>query len=478
MFNTLRRLDMAIPQEILKLKPKNTRIKATSKPNEYNVIARTSKRVNGKIKPVELGVIGKIIDGVYYPNKKEKYEIDTKTYGHVKFVDNLCRDLFKDLIEVYPIEDAKKLYLIALLRATNPDIKNEEIEIEYKTTFASEFFSGVGLSSDTLSNFLDKIGKASTLSDKFMLNRIEKMMSKNVVVDGMLKSNNSITNNYSEFSRKGRIKGSKDVSILYAYSLDVEEPLAVGVYPGNMLDHTSFSDFIDNYSLTDSFIIVDKGFDVKTLKEKMIEKNLSYLCPIKKGRKEVKAIAKQKFNTSFVFEEDTIRGTHVEINGKHYYAYISSKEMANQARGYLDKNIRNDTFDADEFEEMNDFGMIIFESNNPSIDIYSAYKAYKERWDIENLFRKYKNIIDRSEVNAHGNYRLQATEFINFISCIMVMRMKKQLFKYHLEKKYSLPMVIRLLSKIIKKRSLRLDNTWLPCKSLKYIDELAKTLGV
>ena len=152
--------------------------------------------------------------------------------------------------------------------------------------------------------------------------------------------------------------------------------------------------------------------------------------------------------------------------------------MANQARGYLDKNIRNDTFDADEFEEMNDFGMIIFESNNPSIDIYSAYKAYKERWDIENLFRKYKNIIDRSEVNVHGNYRLQATEFINFISCIMVMRMKKQLFKYHLEKKYSLPMVIRLLSKIIKKRSLRLDNTWLPCKSLKYIDELAKTLGV
>ncbi len=469
---------MAIPQEILKLKPKNTRVKTTSRPNEYNVILRTSKRVNGKIKPVELGLVGKIIDGVYYPNKKEHFEIDTKTYGHVKFVDNLSRDLFKDLTDVYPIEDAKKLYLISLLRATNPDIKNEEIEVEYKTTFASEFFPGVGLSSDTVSSFLDKIGKATTKIDQFMINRIEKLTSKNVVVDGMLKSNNSTTNGCSEFSRKGRIKGSKDISILYAYNLDIEEPLAVGVYPGNMLDHTSFSDFIDNYSLKDSFVIIDKGFDVKALKEKMKEKNISYLCPIKLDRKEVKTISRQKFDTSFVYEEDSIRGAYLEIDRKHYYAYISSKEMANQARNYLDKNIRNNTFDADEFNEKNSFGMIVFESNNPSIDIYSAYKAYKERWEIENLFRKYKHIIERGEVNVHDNYRLIATEFINFISCIMVMRMKKQMLKLQLEKKYSLPMVLRLLSKMTKKRSLRLENTWLNCKSLKYIDELAKSLGV
>lgn len=478
MVNTSLRTAMSIPQEILKLKPKNTRVKATSRPNEYNVIARTSKRINGKIRPVELGVIGKIIDGTYYPNNKEIFEIDTKSYGHVKFVDNLSRDLFKGLTEVYPIEDAKKIYLIALLRATNPDIKNEEIEVEYKTTFASEFFPGIGLSNDTISSFLDKIGKASTKIDKFMFNRITKLASKNVVVDGMLKSNNSLTNSCSEFSRKGRIKGSKDISILYAYNLDIEEPLAVGVYPGNMLDHTSFSDFIDNYSLKDSFVIIDKGFDVKALKDKMAEKNISYLCPIKLDRKEAKAIKKERFETYFPFGEDTIRGTHLEINGKHYYAYISSKEMAKQARGYLDKNIRNNTFDAHEFEEKNNFGMIVFESNNPAIDLYSAYKAYKERWEIENLFRKYKDILESTTVNVQGDYRLQATEFFNFISCIMVMRMKKEIIKLHLEKKYSLPMVIRLLSKITKKKSLRVDNTWLTCKTLKYINELAKILGV
>ena len=469
---------MAIPQDILKLKPKNTRVKETSKPGEYNVIKRTSKRINGKIKPVELGVIGKIIDGIYYPLETSNYEIDSKSYGHVKLVDNLSRDLFADLCKVYPIEDAKKIYLIALLRATNEDIKNYELEIEYKTSFASEIFPKVALSDDTISNLLDKIGKATTKIDNFMFNRIEAIASKNVVVDGMLKSNTSITNDYSEFSRKGRIKGTKDISLLYAYSLDIDEPLAIGVYPGNMLDSTSFSDFISNYSLDNSFVILDKGFDVNYLKEDMA-KSFSYLIPIKTNREVSKEIKNEKFDESFAFDKDTIRGKHFIKDNKHYYAFISTDEKINQEKGYLDRNIRKDTFSEDAYQEKrNDFGLIIFESNVGNLDLNSVYKAYKQRWEIENLFRKYKNILDQSEVNVHGDYRLYATEFINFISSIMTMRIRKQILKLKLEKKYSQPMVMRLLAKIRKRKSLKVKDRWNDCKTLKYIEDLGKIMGV
>lgn len=58
---------MAIPKEILELKPKNTRVKETSNPNIYNVIKRTCITKNGKPYPVELGVIGKIVNGEYIP---------------------------------------------------------------------------------------------------------------------------------------------------------------------------------------------------------------------------------------------------------------------------------------------------------------------------------------------------------------------------------------------------------------------------
>ena len=35
----------------------------------------------------------------------------------------------------------------------------------------------------------------------------------------MLKTDNSKVNDFSAFSRKGRIKGSKDISLLYAFNI-------------------------------------------------------------------------------------------------------------------------------------------------------------------------------------------------------------------------------------------------------------------
>ena len=107
---------MAIPIEILKVKrPLNSVVKATRTPNTYSVIKRTSVRVPGKKNPmpIELGVIGKIIDGTYVPlPDKVKHEIDLKEYGTFAFCDLVCKEMFDDLLKLYPLEDSKKLYCI------------------------------------------------------------------------------------------------------------------------------------------------------------------------------------------------------------------------------------------------------------------------------------------------------------------------------------------------------------------------------
>ena len=55
---------MPIPKDILAVeRPKNTVVKMRL--GRYLVIKRTSKRVNGKAKPVDLGTVGEIIDGKY-----------------------------------------------------------------------------------------------------------------------------------------------------------------------------------------------------------------------------------------------------------------------------------------------------------------------------------------------------------------------------------------------------------------------------
>ncbi|MBY7705893.1 IS1634 family transposase, partial [Vibrio harveyi] len=83
---------------------------ATSKEGVYNVIKRTSIRKNGRVVPVEKGVIGKIINGVYQSIEKQTYEVDVKSYGLFALNEKLNSHIFRELLNFYDFEDARKLY--------------------------------------------------------------------------------------------------------------------------------------------------------------------------------------------------------------------------------------------------------------------------------------------------------------------------------------------------------------------------------
>ena len=61
-------------------------------------------------------------------------------------------------------------------------------------------------------------------------------------------------------------------------------------------------------------------------------------------------------------------------------------------------------------------------------DPLHVYMAYLGRWEIEVLFDMYKNIIDCDEVNEFTDYRTYATELVNFLTEIIAMGVKKNLF--------------------------------------------------
>ncbi|MGI6523825.1 MAG: transposase [Bdellovibrionota bacterium] len=471
---------MPIPEEILKLKPKNTRIKATRTPNEYNVIKRTSVRKNGKPYPVELGIIGKIIDGKYIPIEKPKFEVEFKSYGLTALIYKECEDIFYDLCKFYHTSDAKKIFTIALLRVVKEDLKDGEILLEYKTDYISEIFPKLGLSGNNISAFLEKIGQTTTLIEKFMSYRISKYINNPIVIDGMLKSSTGDSNIYSEFSRKGRIKGCKDINLIYAYDLKNEEPLACAPYAGNMLDFTALKDFLKTYTIENGFIIMDKGFNDKEIKEELKKLNTNFLIPIKNYSKDItKYELNRKFTESFKYENDSIRCNKVKVdNNKYYYAYKSSEIKAKQEKSYVSRNIEKGVFDEEIYKKKEDnFGLIVFESNFDG-NLRDIYKAYKQRWEIETLFYKYKNIINRTEENVHGTYRLMATEFINYISCIMLTRIKKPINKSQKCKGHSLSKVMHFLSKCVKKRSAKNPEKWVDCATLKYIKEICQELKI
>lgn len=233
---------MPIPQDIRAVpRPKNTIVIAYGKDkNLYAVRQRVGCRNdNGRHLPVNGPTIGHIIDGVYVPIKTDapvkisSSPIDLKDWANIVLCDSLFSNIQKELFAVYSTADAMKIYCIAILRVCDPGIKDYELKEAYETSFLSELYPGISLSRNTVSTFLNNLGKALSRIIQFMQNRAAAVsMDHHLLVDGTLKSDESSVNSLSDFSRKARTKGSRDISILYAFDLEEMEPVCSQCFPG------------------------------------------------------------------------------------------------------------------------------------------------------------------------------------------------------------------------------------------------------
>lgn len=472
---------MAIPKEILAVKrPSNTVVKQRGE--RYVVIKRTSKRIGARVVPVDLGTVGEIVEGKYVegPTRRKSKTIDIKDFGEVSLCDSLGKDLFDELCKAWSISDAKRLYVIALLRAAYGDVKNRDLQLHYETSFASEKYPGVHLSENAVSSFLQDIGQGYSLICQYMRARAEKFAGKNIVIDGMLKDYNSENGYLSEFSRKARTKGSMDMSLLYAFEPASGEPIAAKPYPGNMLDQTVIGNFIDEYKIERGFMIFDKGFWNEDLFKAIDKKDgLAYLIPLKQNSKLISRYGMDEPTQVLEgYQEGTILYKKVKMdNGKFLYSFRDPKLAFEQEVGYVQHAQSKNKFDGDKYAEKKSlFGLIVFKSK-ADLDPLTIYLGYALRWSIEVLFNLYKNIMDRDTVNVHSDYRVYATELINFLSVIIRTRVKKLMIEKKLNKKYSCKQLFKYLSK---HKMVRTENNgkWQEATMPKYIEEIIATLNV
>lgn len=63
-----------------------------------------------------------------------------------------------------------KIYCIAILRVCDPGIKDYELKEAYDTSVLSELYPGVALSKNTISTFLNNLGKVLSKIAQFMRN--------------------------------------------------------------------------------------------------------------------------------------------------------------------------------------------------------------------------------------------------------------------------------------------------------------------
>ena len=429
---------MPIPKEVLNVsRPKNTVVIAYGKNKDlYAVRQRVGCRNdNGRHLPVNGPTIGHIVDLTYVPLDStvpldvSVAPIDLKDWANVVLCDREFKGILGELTVVYSSPDAMKIYCIAILRVCNPGIKDNELKEAYETSFLSEIYPGVPLSKNTVSTFLNDLGKACSRIVKFMRNRTAAVaMDHHLLVDGTLKSDESKVNSLSEFSRKARTKGTRDISVLYAFDLEEMEPVCSKCFPGNMLDATSYSDFIRENHITKGIIVADKGFPESAAHEQFeANSDLHYLNPVKRNSKLIERHNMLDFTGILSgYEGITYRKEKCTGTNKWLYSFRDSRKAAKEEADWLRRAKKAGTYKLEELrEKQQTFGTIVLECDQ-DLPPETVYKAYDSRWEIEIVMRYYKSSCEFDETRVQDDYSVIGSEFCDFLSTVLTFRLIKQ----------------------------------------------------
>ena len=459
---------MGIPSEILNVdRPTNTIVFCYGKNKDlYGVRERTGcVYKNGRRLPQNGKTIGHIVNLKYVPKIAETdlspishSEIDLKEWGIYKFCDEQSKYLLDELRKVYCEDDALKIYCIAMLRVCQPNIKDYELQDAYLEGFISEIYPNVGLSKNTVSKFLNDLGKTYSRIVKYMKERVKKTENHRLLIDGTLKSNESEVNSFSDFSRKAKLKGSRDISILYCFDFDNKEPVCSKCFSGNMLDSVSYEAFLEEYNITKGLIIGDKGFPSSCATD-IFSKNtqLHYMNPLKRDSHYIKEHDLLTYDGQLPGHETILyKKVFVEKDKKWLYSYKDTgqahkeeygwlKKIYGTKEGYLDEEYRSDSLL---------FGTIVLECDLDLTPL-EAYQGYDARWEIELVMRYYKQACEFDETRVHDDYSVIGSEFCCFIATVMTYRILNKLEK----NKILLDMTYKKFMKILRKaKKVRLEE--------------------
>lgn len=457
-------LQMPIPQDILAVaRPKNTVVIAYGKnKNLYAVRQRIGCRNdNGRHLPINGPTIGHIIDGVYIPIDRKapadvsSAPVDLKDWANVVLCDQLFTGIKEELSAVYNQADTMKLYCISILRVCNPGIKNYELKEAYDTSFLSELYPGVPLSKNTVCTFLNDLGKSVSRIIKFMRNRTDAVsLDHHLLVDGTLKSNESKVNSLSDFSRKARVKGTRDISVLYAFDLEAMEPVCSKCFPGNMLDATSYGAFISENGITKGIIVGDKGFPESAAHEHFeANPDLHYLNPVKRNSKLIERHHMLDFTGILPgYEGITFRKEKCSGTNKWLYSFRDSYKAAKEERDWLRRAKKHGSYSLEELrQKQRAFGTIVLECD---LDLppETVYKAYAQRWEIEIVMRFYKSACEFDETRVQDDYSVIGSEFCDFLSTILTFRLIKAFDKAQLLEERTYKKIMSVLTRAKKAR--------------------------
>ncbi len=430
---------MAVPAEIRAVpRPKNSVVSDSGRdgPKRYTVRERKSVKYirGGNPQPCNGKVIGHIINMRFVPVQERAAPTGAQilSYGSSALVYKEVADLLDDLYQVVDVKEAQRIITIACLRVIKPGIAMNRYSTIYGMTFISKYFPNIGLSENVVEDLEKRLGQDEKLREKFFALRFARVLKTHkIAIDGTLKQDTSSINSLSAFSHKARVKGCRDISVLYAYDIDTKEPICAQVFPGNSIDAVSYREFIKTNKITRGIIIADKGFPPSKIADEFkTHKDLHFITPIKLNDKRISQYEMlapvgivEGLDKPVTYKKQALP------NGKFLYAFRDVRLAGYEDSSYLDRALKNNTFDASKYtKDQEHMGVIVFESDQ-DLSAEDIYQYYSQRWSLELVFRYYKSGIGLDKTGVQTDFAVIGSEFINFFASVITCRIVEKMSK-------------------------------------------------
>lgn len=432
---------MSVPESIRQVpRPSNTVVidSGSNGPKRYAVHSRAKVvYTRGRNpRPVNGPVIGHIIGGKFVPKgsgtKLAPNGPEYVSYGVIALLHDELHGLDDELFSIYDAADSCLILALAMLRIERKGIKISRIRSAYNKSLVSILYPGLPLSDNKISSFFERLGQDITKQQAFFHARLKSVCeTDHIIIDGTLKQNTSKVNDLSEFSRKARVKGCQDISVLYAYNLEKRELLCAQVFPGNMIDARAYRAFVQDNKIERGLLITDKGFPPKEIKD-VLEKHeeLHFLTPLKRSDVRIAKNNLLEFDDFVRNIDKRVRcKKHQLATGRFLYAFKDSVRAVMEDNSFMDRQRKNGSYDKDLYEKKGaSFGTIVFESDI-DLSCEDIYKIYDERWQLEMLFDCYKNSLNFGITRVQSDYAVRGSEFIDFIATVLTRRIVDRMAK-------------------------------------------------
>lgn len=425
---------MAVPEEIRAVeRPVNTVVvdRGGSGPRRWAVVERVGcRRVDGRNLPVNGGTVGHIMAGRYVPLGAAPVSgaaPDVRGWADAELVHRVASPLLDELLAVYGAADALNAYALACMRVLRPGIACRSMQAAYDGSWLSVLAPGAQLSKNKVSAFLSDLGAAYSRIVAFMRARAAGVAEGSLLaVDGTLKQDTSTVNDLSKLSRKARVRGTRDVSVIYAFDVDGGEPVCGKVYPGNIVDEVAYGDFLAECRIEDGVLMGDKAFRKKVAEAAFEGRpGLHWLNPLKRSDRRIRDHSMYDWEgrlpgagRDVLFKKEALRG------GCFLYSFYDRARAAKEEADWFRRT--RGGYDAEKARKADErFGTIVFESDL-DLDPAKVYLMYERRWEVEVTFAYYKDSLELDETRVQSDASVVGSEFVNFLATVIATRLVRE----------------------------------------------------